>query len=146
MNVQHWTATASNAPEFLKIYDIQRGDMIRQTAQVVLPVALPPELEAQRLLAARAEGRVAVRLALQVHVPQLLQIRPHHLVSIHVDYFLHTEGEQDIQEEDFISPDNPLLLRLLRQPLRPLIGDVGHLVKEKEKEKKTQSSNMRIDR
>jgi hypothetical protein len=49
---------------------------------------LLPELEAQRLLSGGAEGHVAVGAALQVGVPQLSEVSPHHLVRVHIDHLV----------------------------------------------------------
>mmetsp|Transcript_27378 Transcript_27378/g.78779 ORF Transcript_27378/g.78779 Transcript_27378/m.78779 type:complete len:280 (-) Transcript_27378:419-1258(-) len=93
---------------------------------MVLPVALLPEAEAlgggiaPRPL--RAEGRVAVDLALEVHVPQLAHIGPDDLVGVDVDDPVEPGGEEHVEEEDLVGPDEPLLLRLGVQPARPLVG------------------------
>ncbi len=43
------------------------------------------------------------------------------LVSVDKDDLLEAEGEEDVQEEDLVSPDGALLLRLLVEPARPLV-------------------------
>lgn len=44
-----------------------------------------------------------------------------YLVGIHEDDLVHCQREQNIQEEDFVSPDNALLLSLLVEPTGPLV-------------------------
>ncbi len=43
------------------------------------------------------------------------------LVSVDEDDLLEAEREEDVQEEDLVSPDGALLLRLLVEPARPLV-------------------------
>ena len=50
-----------------------------------------------------------------------------HLVGVDVDDLLDAEREEHVEEEDLVAPDDALLLRLLRQPLGPLVRDVAHL-------------------
>ena len=64
---------------------------------------------------------------LQVVGPQFLEIGPQHLVGIHIDHLLDAEGKEDIKKEDLVSPDNALLLRLLGEPLRPLVRHISNL-------------------
>mmetsp|Transcript_5219 Transcript_5219/g.8953 ORF Transcript_5219/g.8953 Transcript_5219/m.8953 type:complete len:304 (-) Transcript_5219:239-1150(-) len=113
--------------EGAEVHDVQRGDVVRPPAQVIRPEPAPPELVAERLLPGVAEGGVPVRLPPQVQLPQLPQVRPHHLVRVHVDHLLDAEGEQHVQEEDLVAPDDALLLGLLAEPLRPLVSHVAHL-------------------
>eukprot|EP00968_Pinguiococcus_pyrenoidosus_P029322 scaffold8485_cov277-Pinguiococcus_pyrenoidosus.AAC.8 len=98
------------APEALQVHHIQGADVVWKASKVVLPVARAPELVAQRLLPGRAEGRVAVRSSLEVHIPQLLEIAPDDLIGVDVDDLLHVQGEEHVQEEDLVPPDDPLLL------------------------------------
>ena len=65
---------------------------------------------------------------LEVVGPQLLEVGPQHLVGVHVDHLLDAEGKQHVQEEDLVPPDDALLLRLLGEPLRPLVGHICHLL------------------
>lgn len=44
-----------------------------------------------------------------------------YLVGIHKDDLVNSQGEQNIQEEYLISPDNTLLFSLLVQPAGPLV-------------------------
>ena len=44
-----------------------------------------------------------------------------YLVSINVDNLLKIQRKEDIQKKNLIAPDDPLLLRLLTKPMRPLI-------------------------
>lgn len=59
---------------------------------------------------------------LQVYVVQLRQVCAHDLVTVHKDHAGHIQREQHIQEEDLVGPDHALLVGLLVQPVRPLVG------------------------
>ena len=48
--------------------------------------------------------------------PQLGEVRPDDLVSVHENDLLEVEREEDVQEEDLVAPDHPLPLLLLVQP------------------------------
>ena len=56
--------THTSPPKHLEIHDIQGRDVVRLAPQVVLPVAAPPELVAQRFFPRIAERRIAVGMAL----------------------------------------------------------------------------------
>ena len=43
------------------------------------------------------------------------------LVGVHENDLLEAEREEDVKEEDLVSPDGALLLALLVQPARPLV-------------------------
>ena len=45
--------------------------------------------------------------------------RAHELVAIDVDDPLHLEGEEDVEEEHLVTPDDALLLGLRPQPAGP---------------------------
>lgn len=45
------------------------------------------------------------------------------LVGVDEDDLVHGQREEDVQEEDLVSPDDALLLRLLVEPARPLVLD-----------------------
>ena len=46
------------------------------------------------------------------HFPQSLEISSNHLIGVNVDDFLHIQWKQNIEEKDFVSPNDPLLLTL----------------------------------
>ncbi len=60
---------------------------------------------------------------MQVEVDQLLQVCAHNLVRVDKDNLVEIHGEQDVEEEDLVRPDDPLLFALLSQPRRSLVGD-----------------------
>ena len=60
---------------------------------------------------------------MQVQVDQLLQVCAHDLVRVNKDDLVEVHGEQDVEEEDLVCPNDPLLFALLSQPRRPLVGD-----------------------
>lgn len=46
-----------------------------------------------------------------------------YLISVDEDDLLDVEGEEDVEEEDLVAPDDALLLLLLMEPARPLVLD-----------------------
>ena len=80
----HTHARTHLAAELDEVDDVERRDVVGAAAEVLGPVPLAPELEPERLLVGVTEGRVAVGVPLQVHVPQLAQVGAHHLVGVHV--------------------------------------------------------------
>lgn len=87
--------------------------MVRLPSEMVLPVPLIPESISVHLRSVTAERGVCQRFPLQVHVPQLCQIRPGNLVGIDIDDLVYVEREKNVQEEDLVRPDQTLLLSLL---------------------------------
>ena len=49
-----------------------------------------------------------------------------YLIGVDVDNLVDVEREQDVEEEDLVAPDDPLLLALPPQPLRPLVRHELH--------------------
>lgn len=45
----------------------------------------------------------------------------HYLIRINKDYLLDTEWEENVQEQDLVTPDNPLFLSLSMKPPWPLV-------------------------
>lgn len=45
-----------------------------------------------------------------------------YLIGVNVDDLVHVEREQDVEEQDLVAPDDPLLLALSTKPLRPFVG------------------------
>ena len=110
-----------NLPELPQIDHVQSADVVLAVRQMHLPVAGLPEAEAVHLPLGVAEGRVAVRRALEVHVAQLGEVGLDNLVGVDVDDLLDAEREEDVQEEDLVAPDDALLLGLLVEPAGPLV-------------------------
>jgi len=50
---------------------------------------------------------------LEVHLVELSQVGPHHLITVHKDHARHIQGEEHIQEQDLVGPDDALLVSLL---------------------------------
>mmetsp|Transcript_9314 Transcript_9314/g.19665 ORF Transcript_9314/g.19665 Transcript_9314/m.19665 type:complete len:221 (-) Transcript_9314:399-1061(-) len=90
---------------------------------MTLPVALLPESEPPRVLVGVlfAERHETVIIPLQIHVPQLDDIGSYHLVRVNEQNPPYINWKQYIQKKDFVSPNQPLLLRLGVQPRRPLV-------------------------
>lgn len=97
--------------------------MIWQTTQEVLPVARLPESEALRVRIVIAHRRVSVRSAMEIQIDELLEIRSDNLVSVNEEDLLEVHREEDVEEEDLVRPDDPLLLLLRAEPRRPLVRD-----------------------
>jgi hypothetical protein len=45
------------------------------------------------------------------------------LIRVDEDHARHVQREQHVQEQDLVGPDDALLVRLLVQPVRPLVRD-----------------------
>lgn len=56
-----------------------------------------------------------------IKVNQLFQVCPNDLISVDEDHFLEVHGEEHVEEQDLISPDDPLFFSLLTEPRRPLV-------------------------
>ena len=113
-----------NLSELHQVHNVDGRDVILSTRQVISPVALFPESEALHLGVGVTEGGVTVGRSSKVKVPQFRQISPYNLVGVHKDDLLEVEREENVQEEDLVTPDCPLSLLLLVQPPRPLVVDI----------------------
>lgn len=49
-----------------------------------------------------------------------------HLIGVDVDDFVHVKRKEDVEEQDLVAPDNPLLLALATKPLWPLVRHELH--------------------
>ena len=114
----------SNLSELHQVNHVDGRDVIFSTRQVISPVALLPEAESLHFGVGVTEGGVTIGRPSEVKIPQFRQISPNNLVSVHKDDFLQVEGEEDVKEEDLVTPDCPLSLLLLVQPPRPLVVDI----------------------
>mmetsp|Transcript_11558 Transcript_11558/g.46766 ORF Transcript_11558/g.46766 Transcript_11558/m.46766 type:complete len:283 (+) Transcript_11558:1132-1980(+) len=128
--------------EGVQIDHVERRDVVRLAAEVVLPVPRTPELEAQRLGPRVAKGRVGVRPAAEVHRPELAEVGAEHLVGVDVDDLGDVEREEDVEEEDLVAPDDALLDRLPSQPLGPLVRDV----RDREVARRRHRAGARLER
>ena len=92
---------------------------------MLLPVPGFPEPEPVHvvLTVAPAHRDVSVRFAAEIQVPKLCKIRPDDLIRVAEDDLLQTQREHDVQKQDFVGPDDPLLVGLLVEPRRPLERD-----------------------
>lgn len=90
--------------------------MIRQTAQEVLPVTCLPEPEAFGIKVVIAHGGISVWCAMEIQIHELLQVRPNDLIGVDEENFLEVHGEKDVEEQDFVRPDDALFLRLCAKP------------------------------
>ena len=48
-------------------------------------------------------------------MPEMSKVSPHDLISIRKDDLAQGQGEEDVQEQDLVGPNDPLLL-CLRSP------------------------------
>eukprot|EP00966_Prymnesium_polylepis_P296152 6840799-Prymnesium_polylepis.1 len=109
--------------QHLQVDDKERRDVVRLLAERRLPEARLPEAKAGRLRVrvGAAEGCHADGRAAQVEVPQVAHVALHDLVGVNVEHLAHALREEDVEEEDLVAPDEPLLLRLQAQPRRPAV-------------------------
>ena len=90
--------------------------MVRSSLEVVLPIALLPESETVHIVAIVTHGRVSVRGTLEVDRGQLVEVSSNDLVRIDEDDFLEVHREEDVEEEDLVTPDDALLLSRHAEP------------------------------
>mmetsp|Transcript_33615 Transcript_33615/g.100093 ORF Transcript_33615/g.100093 Transcript_33615/m.100093 type:complete len:326 (-) Transcript_33615:4501-5478(-) len=105
----------------MQVNEVERRDVVRLALQVARPEAALPEAELVHLVIAVTQWSVSVRRAANVHVVQLRQVGTHDLVAVDKDDALDVQREEYVEEEDLVRPDDALLLRLLVQPVRPLV-------------------------
>lgn len=60
----------------------------------------------------KAGEKSRVGAHLEVHVPELCKVGTYDLVGVHKNDFAEGQRKQDVQEQDFVGPDDALLLRL----------------------------------
>mmetsp|Transcript_23577 Transcript_23577/g.53075 ORF Transcript_23577/g.53075 Transcript_23577/m.53075 type:complete len:238 (-) Transcript_23577:142-855(-) len=115
--------SGGSSPELNQVDHKKRRNMVRSPSQVTFPVALLPEAEALRIWICISHGHETIDISLQIKVPQLFDIRAHNLISINKDDLGNVLWKQHIQEEDFVCPDQSLLLTLCIEPRWPLVRD-----------------------
>ena len=98
-------------------------DVVRFSSKEVLPISSLPETESLHRLVIVTHRSITVRSALEIQIDKLFQVRPDDLVSIDENDFLEVHGEKDVQEEDLVAPNDPLLLALRPEPRRPFVSD-----------------------
>ena len=87
--------------------------MIRPPSQELLPISRLPESETLHVFVIVAHGGIAIRRPLQIEVDQLLEVRTHDLVRVDKDDLVKVHREENVEEEDLVCPDDPLLFALL---------------------------------
>ena len=113
--------------------------MIWPPPERFLPVPRLPEPEPFHLFPRVAHGRIAIHVALQVDIDELLYVCPHNLVGIDKDDLVEVLREEHVEEENLVSarqycplqgtqetdvrPDDALFLGLSSQPVRPFVRD-----------------------
>jgi len=60
---------------------------------------------------------------MEVQVDELLQVGTNDLISVDENDLLEVHGEKDVQEENLVAPNDPLLFALSPEPGRPLVRD-----------------------
>mmetsp|Transcript_19373 Transcript_19373/g.49254 ORF Transcript_19373/g.49254 Transcript_19373/m.49254 type:complete len:219 (+) Transcript_19373:60-716(+) len=88
--------TRGREAEALEVYHIQRADVVRQGAQVGLPVARVPKAKARHFRAALAKRHISIHLSFQVHVHEFHHVGPHHLVGIHKNDAIDCQRKQHV--------------------------------------------------
>lgn len=97
-------------------------DVIRKTLQEFLPISRLPEAEALHLHIVVAHRSICVWSAVYIEVDQFLEVGPDDLISVDEDNLLQIHGEENIQEQDLVSPNDTLFFLLCPQPRWPLVG------------------------
>lgn len=95
--------------------------MIRSTLQEVLPVPRLPEPEPFHVGIIVAHRRVSVWRAMQVQIDEFLEIGANDLISVDENNLFQVHGEENVEEENFVRPDDSLLLLLSAEPGRPFV-------------------------
>jgi hypothetical protein len=98
-------------------------DMVRSSLKEILPVPRLPEPEAFHVRVVVAHRCIAIGSSVEVDLVELLHIGTYDLVRINEDHLLEVHWEENIEEEDFVRPDDTLFLFLGTQPGRPLVCD-----------------------
>ena len=60
---------------------------------------------------------------MEVQIDEFLQVGANDLVSVDEDDLLEVHGEKNVQEENLVSPNHPLLFTLRPEPRWPLVCD-----------------------
>jgi hypothetical protein len=60
---------------------------------------------------------------MKIQIYEFLQVRSNNLIGVYENDFLETHREQDIKEQDLVSPNDALLLLLGSKPRWPFVGD-----------------------
>ena len=84
---------SGDLPEAVKIYDIECGDMVRQTTKEFLPVSLLPEAETFHFCSAVAHGCEAIGSTFEIVVDKFDHVCSDYLVGVDEDYLVEGEGE-----------------------------------------------------
>merc|ERR1719483_722215 len=88
---------------------------------MIFPIALFPKSESFHIFVRITERSVPIRGSFQIHVSQFRQIRSDNLIRIYENDFFHIQGKHNIQEKNFVTPNNSLFISLLVQPSRPFV-------------------------
>ena len=62
-----------------------------------------------------------IRGSFQIHVSQFCQIGSDNLIRIYENDFFHIQRKHNVQEKNFVTPNNSLFISLLVQPSRPFV-------------------------
>jgi hypothetical protein len=98
-------------------------DVVRSTLKKVFPISCFPKSETFHFDIIVAHGCISVRRAVEVKVDEFLQVCSNDLVGIDKNDLLQIHREENIEEQNFISPDDALFLLLSPKPRWPLVGD-----------------------
>jgi len=91
-------------------------DMVRSASEEFPPIASLPESEPLHVVIIIAHRRISIWGTLQIKVDKFLEVGSHNLVGVDENDFMEVHWEEHIQKQDFISPNDTLLLGLCAQP------------------------------
>ena len=109
-------ATMVRAHDTELIEEILLPNVVRQALQEVLPIPSRPESEALHLDVVITHRCVPIWRTVEVEVNKLLQICTHDLIRVDKNDLLEVHGEQNVEEQDLVCPDYPLLFLLRAEP------------------------------
>lgn len=90
--------------------------MIRSASEEFPPIASLPESEPLHVVIIITHRRISIWGTLQIKVDKFLEVGSHNLVGVDENDFMEVHWEEHIQKQDFISPNDTLLLCLCAQP------------------------------
>ena len=101
--------------------------MIWSIPQVASPEALIPEGISSSLFARTTHGSVTVWSPLEIEVNEFFHVSADDLVGVDVDDLLHIEREKNIEEKNFVAPNNSLFFALSPEPFWPFVSHESDL-------------------
>ena len=81
-----------------------------------MPISRLPEPETLHFGPGVAHGCETVGRAAEIVLHELVHVGPHDLVSVDENDFVEVKGEEDVEEKNFVGPDNALFFFLCSEP------------------------------